>query len=105
MLDLINLTIRYVSYQYTISAERIASMHANECKNIKARYETLFNINIDQYVSWEGQHYKTKEFLMIRKANKIQLFLAVEQGARKFSKDIHIVINPRVKQAAKKWLR
>ena len=71
MLELVDPTIRYVSYQNTTSAKRMASMHANKCKNIITRYETIFNINVDQHISWERQYYEIKEFLIIRKANEI----------------------------------
>ena len=42
LMELVNPIIKYVSYKHTTSEEHLASIHINECKNIKTRYEMLF---------------------------------------------------------------
>ena len=77
-------------------------MHANEYKNIKAWYEIIVDIKIDDFVIYQNQYCKIKDLLLEQKTNNTLLFLATEQGAGKFTDDIHMVINPHMKQAAKK---
>jgi len=78
LMELVNLTIKYVSYKNTTSAERLASMYANECKNVKARYEILYDIKVDDWVTYKDNLYELKDLLLLQTANKIQLFLAVK---------------------------
>ena len=56
----------------------MASIHANECKNIKAWCETLKNIKVDDFVICNKQLYQIKELLLIQEANETPLFLVVE---------------------------
>ena len=78
LLELVNSTTKYVSYKYTTSAKRITSIHANEYKNIKARYESLIKVKVDDFVSINRILYKIKELLLLRKVNNTNLFLAAK---------------------------
>ena len=88
---------KYISYKNTTSDTRLASMHTNEMKNIKARYETIFNTSLKDIVLVEESisYRKLEKHLMMLKHNGEQFFLAAEQGSGKFEDNITIVINPR----------
>ena len=92
LMELVDPIIKYISYKNTTSAERLASMHANEYKNVKARYETLNNIKVNDSVNCKDKPCELKDLLLLQTANKTQLFLVVKQGARRFAKDVHVVI-------------
>ena len=43
-------TFQYISFKHSGPEERIAAMHANELINVKARYETLYNVNTEMRI-------------------------------------------------------
>ena len=97
---------KYVSHKKMTSEERLAAMHHNDVKNIKAKYETLCDMNLKEEV-WDtkSSRYVTLEsMLMTLKHENHPLFLAAEQGAGKFKNNVNVVLNPRVKNQAKCWL-
>ena len=69
---------RYVSYKKSTLEERLESMHFNEMKNVKAYYETLFNISLKDRVMENLKYVDLQTYLMNIKENNEQLFLAVE---------------------------
>ena len=100
-----NMRYRYVSYRNSPSQEKLAAMHHNEMANGKAKYETLYNINLKDEVRYDDEQSVTLEqALMDEKSNGHNLFLAAEQGSGKFENDVTVIINPRVKVEAWKWL-
>jgi len=88
---------KYISYKNTTSEVRIASMHSNEIKNLKAKYETIYNTSLVDYMYLpETRSYqKFEKYLMALKHEKNQLFLAAEQGSGKYEENVTVVINPR----------
>ena len=81
-------------------------MHHNDVKNIKSRYETLYEVNLKDYV-WDkvnNYYVKLEQVLMMEKNGNDPLFLVVEQGAGKFKQDVNVVINPKTKMQSRKWL-
>ena len=97
---------KYISYKNTTLDTRLASMYTNEMKNIKARYETIFNTSLkDMVLVEENTSYrKLEKHLMMLKHNGEQLFLAAEQGSGKFEDNITVVINPRTASKSRRWL-
>ena len=47
-------TFQYFSFKHSSSEERITAMHANKLINVKARYEMLFNVNLELNVKYEN---------------------------------------------------
>ena len=104
--ELVSPGYKYVSYRNTSSDERLVAMYHNERKNIKSRYETLYNVNLKDEV-WDGErnkYVKLEKVLMEASNNNDQLFLAVEQGAGKYKKDVNVVINPKTRIKSRQWL-
>jgi len=100
-----NMRYRYISYRNSPSQEKMAAMHHNEMANGKAKYETLYNINLKDEVRYDDEQSVTLEkALMDETSNGHNLFLAAEQGSGKFENDVTVIINPRVKVEAWKWL-
>jgi len=100
-----NKRYRYISYRNSPSQEKLAAMHYNDMANVKAKYETLYNINLNDEVMYENNESVTLEkALMDEKINGHNLFLAAEQGSGKFENDVTVIINPRMKVEAWKWL-
>ena len=95
---------KYMSYKLSDPSQRIGAMHRNEMVNIKSRYETLYDTNIDDEV-FQGTERKTLEEIILNiKHGQHNLFMAIEQGVGKQEKDINVVLNPRVKEQARRWL-
>ena len=81
-------------------------MYTNDRHNIKARYETLYDVNLNDEV-WDTnkEMYVTMEtILMEAKIEKDPLFLAIEQGAGKFKNDLNVVINPHTRVKTRTWI-
>ena len=97
---------KYVSYKKTTSEERLAAMHHNDVRNNKAKFETLYDIKLkDEVWNTENSCYETLESILMKLTNENHpLFLAAEQGAGKFQKNVNVVLNPRVKKYARSWL-
>ena len=79
-------------------------MHYNDIINIKIRYETLFDVNVEDETKFENKPWKLKDLLLNQKVNDRKLFNAVEQGAGKVLQNVHIMLNPKVKNIAIKWI-
>ena len=62
----------------------MAAMHANELVNVKAQYETLFNVKLKDMVQFNNEDYILGKILKDAIYNEYPLFLAVEQGEGKF---------------------
>ena len=78
----------------------MAALHANEMVNIKARCETLHDVELNQQVKYEEKEERLGKTLRDANYKGCPLFLAIEDGSGKFEKDVHVVINPRVKHQA-----
>ena len=93
-----------MSYQKSISDEKLKAIYHNDKNNAKEKYEILENVSLEDEVIDE----KTKEILlleqMIMKAEKgsQRLFLAAEQGDGRHRKDVLVVLNPKMQQQAKR---
>jgi len=81
-------------------------MYRNDRHNIRARYETLYDVNLKDEV-WDvekNEYVKLEEVLVKVTSDKDPLFLAVEQGAGKLKKDVNVVINPHTRVKSRAWL-
>ena len=47
--------IRHVSFKHTTTEDRLAAMHYNEMKNVKARYENLCNVRTRQLIETDEE--------------------------------------------------
>ena len=92
---------KYVSFKLSSSLQRLAAMHSNEMKNPKAKYETLFEIQLKDKALYQGTEYTLKELIDQVQIKDIPLFLAIEQGTGKNSRHTQVVINPKVRNRAK----
>ena len=54
---------RYLSYKHSISSQRIAVMHSNELVNIRARFETLYRVNLQDKVNKDNEESTLAEVL------------------------------------------
>ena len=95
---------QHVSYKLTSSKQRLASMHANEMNNEKARFETLYETQVEDKVFVENEKIALADVILSAKHNDIELFLAIEQGSGATSRHTHVVLNPQVKNKAREWL-
>ena len=93
-----------ISCKKSNSQQRVAAMHYNDMINIKTRYETLFDVNVEDETKFENKPWKLKDLLLNQKVNDSKLFTAVEQGAGKAFQNVHIMLNPKVKNIAIKWI-
>ena len=89
--------IKYVTFKGTESQDRICYLHANEFRNVKRRFEILYNININQMISIKEGLVKLKDYLVDVKIGKAALFIEVEQGAGKYESNILVIYIPRMK--------
>jgi len=95
---------RYISYKVSDSAQRLAAMYNNEFINVKSHFETLYNVSLNDTV-FKGIDQVTLEDVLLKEKYGIHnLFLAVEQGSSQYSKHTNVVLNPQVKDQARRWL-
>ena len=52
----------------------------------------------------EGKKVKLEELLLKEKVNDSLLFIVAEQGVAQHTEDVHIVMNPRIKNKVRLWL-
>ena len=45
-------TFQYLSFKHSSSEEQLGAMHTNEVINVKAHFETLYNVNLEQDVKY-----------------------------------------------------
>jgi len=72
--------------------------------NINARFETLFNAKLDDIVYIEGKSTILEPILLEADYNDQPLFMTVEQGSGKHKNDIHVVLNPKIKNKVREWI-
>ena len=92
---------KYVSFRLSSSSQRLAAMHSNDMLNPKARFETLHNTNLNNTVLYQGLEYKLKNLIQLVEVKDMKLFLAIEQGSGKNSKNTYVVINPKTRNRAR----
>ena len=95
---------KYISFRLSSSLQRLAAMHSNDMLNPKARFETLYNTNLNDTVLYQGLEYKLKNLIRIVEVKDMKLFLAIEQGSGKKSKNTYVVINPKIRNRARQQL-
>ena len=77
-------------------------MHINEMTNIKSQFETLYKACLKDIVLINSKQLKLEDVLVSAQVNNSYLFFAVEQGVEKFSENINVVLNPKMKCRARK---
>ena len=96
---------RYISYQNLPSQEKLLAMYYNDMKNVKAKYETLYNMNLKDEVMYDDMNSVTLEkAIMDVKINQNNLFLSAEKGLGKFENNVVVIINLKMKVEAWKQL-
>ena len=95
---------RYLLYWKATTEERLATMHYNDIKNIKAWYETLYDAQLKDKVreTVNNCYITLEDVLMLVKNSTNPLFLVGEEGARKFNQNENIVINSKPKLQSRK---
>ena len=70
----------YISYRNIISNNRLAAIYHNDKKNIKSRYEILYDVNLKDEVqnTVKDTQVKLEKVLMEVKNHNNLLFLAIE---------------------------
>ena len=84
---------KYLLYKRSTSSKRIASMHSNDMINVKARFETLYRVNLLDKVIKDGETCALADILSKNWINGNQLFLAAEQGSGKGKNNVLVVLN------------
>ena len=85
-------------------SQRIAAMHANEITNVKARYELLYQANLGDQIMYDNQQYNLEDLILNQKEHRQKLFLAVEQTLGPNENCVQVIINPKLKNKARKWI-
>ena len=86
------------------SSARISAMYVNELINVRARFEIIYGVKVNDAVIKDGKETRLDSLLKDQKVNNILLFNAIEQRSGKALLDIHVVLNPRVISQVRKWL-
>jgi len=95
---------QYVSYKRTATHFRVAAMHANEVLNVKARFETLYGVSVNELILHDNKEYVLEDFIMEQVDQEQKLFLAVEQSYSKYGHSVKVILNPKMKNKARKWI-
>ena len=95
---------KYISFKYTSPDIKLGTLHSNNISNIVAKYEVLYNININDKVSNRVQSNLVRDLLLNALHKENQLFLSAKQGSGKYSNDILVIPNPKCKYNAHEWI-
>ena len=95
---------KYLSYRRTAPNLRIAAMHANEVLNAKARCETMCNANLKDAIAYDNKEYSLEDFILNQKEQGQKLFMAAEQYSTKYRNNAKVILNPKIKNKARKWI-
>ena len=82
----------------------MVAIHKNEMLNIKARFETLYETQLNDIIIKEKKEYKLQDIILNIQYKDNNLFLAIEQGSGKYNRHTNVVLNPKVKNKARQWL-
>ena len=85
--------IKYISFKYSTSNNKVGSLYLNNISNIKVCFETIKQVNVLEKAISSDQEGRVREILLSIKHNNTQLFVEVEQGKRVNQNDIHILIS------------
>ena len=58
LVNMNNPSIQYISFKKSTVSERIGVMYVNEIINVKARFETLSNVEINKVVKYNNKQYQ-----------------------------------------------
>ena len=79
-------------------------MYYNEMVNVKSSFEILYNANLEDDVTHEGKTKALEDLLIKQEKNGDKLFITMEQGSGVASSNIQVILNPKLKYKARKWL-
>ena len=101
-----SLRYKHASYRQTTAQDRLAAMCNNEIKNRHGKYETLENAKLNDKVLDEikDECVSLETALMEAEKGGKKLILVAEQGDGKYSNNVTVVLNPAMKEQAKKWI-
>ena len=72
-------------------------MHWNEFINVKSRYETLYDICVNDIVlDSQGRKVALEDFILRVLHREQRMLLAVERGVVKAVNCTHVILNPKV---------
>ena len=58
--------------------DKLGCLHLNEINNVEGRFETLNNVNIDNYSIMKEEQAELRDYLLLVKVNDAQLFIGVK---------------------------
>ena len=96
--------MRYTSFKATDSNVHLGILHSNNLVNIDVKYEVLENINVHDVVIEQGKNRWLQEYLLNIKFKGNRLFATVEKGRGKYSNNVIVIVSPKAKLLACKWI-
>ena len=92
-----------MSFKGTNPKIRLGILYTNNLFNSDAKFEVLEGVNmIDIIKKKNDKDYWLRDYLLEVKVDNVHLFIAVEQGGGKHSKDAIIIVAPHAKMLARK---
>ena len=70
--------MKYILFWVTTSNDRVRYLYANNYKNLKGKYEILYDININQLVKFIDGIIFIKDYLLNIEINRTNLFISTE---------------------------
>ena len=93
-----------VSFKRTDSKVKLGTLCFNNMKNAEARHEALEDIHVMDNFMVGNETQNVNDYLLALVAEDMTLFAAVEQGSRKMSTSLIVIVVPKAKLAARKWM-
>ena len=93
-----------VSFKRVDSKVKLGSLHFNNTKNLEARYELSDDIQVMDKFIVRNETHNEKDYLLDLKLDNMRLFIATEQGGGKMSENVMVIVFPKAKVAAMKWI-
>ena len=73
-------------------------------KNIEARYELLEKLNVMENFIVDEELHNVKDYVLALIIDEMGLFVVLEQGSGKMRDSLLVIVLPKAKGLAKKWM-
>ena len=70
--------MKYISFWYTSSEERLTSLYINNFKNIEVRFEIIQDANMYEKASYKDKVGSVRDLLLDIEINKVLLFVSIK---------------------------
>ena len=96
--------ITHIYFKRTNSEVKLGTLYVNKMKNVEDRYKVLENMNVMENFIVGGENHNVIDHLLNLIVDDKRLFVAVDQGSSKMRDRLLVIVAPKSKVMARKWM-